>query len=267
MDKVLYVLNRLLKGVVVILAIVVLNFMLIRAAPGDPASVIAGESGAADQQFVDQLREEFGLDRPILDQLVIYVGGVVTLDLGYSYRQKSQVIDLILERLPATILLTVSAFLIALAAGVLLGTIAAMRVGEWSDTLITILALGFYATPLFWFGLMAILLFSVQLNWLPALGMETIGAKNSGFSYIIDVGRHLILPSFTLGLFYMATYARLMRSSILEVSHQDFVKTAKAKGLSKSRIVTAHIMRNAVLSCDHDGRNPGWTPHWRCRPG
>ena len=155
--------------------------------------------------------------------------------------------ELIFERLPATLLLTGTAFLIAIGLGILFGALAAARVGRWADTLITVLALVFYATPLFWVALMAIVLFSVQLDWLPAFGMESVGADLTGIDYALDVGRHLILPALTLGLFFMAIYTRMTRASMLEIYDQDFVKTARAKGLGQRRITRVHVLRNAIL--------------------
>ncbi len=242
-----YITRRLVQGVVVVLAIVVLNFFLIRMAPGDPAAVMAGEAGAGDEQFIAQLREEFRLDEPLHVQLYIYMSGIVQLDLGYSYRQKENVGTLIMGRLPATLLLMATAFFIAIGLGVLLGTLAATRVGKWTDSVITVVALVFYATPLFWVGLMAILLFSVYLGWLPAFGMTSIGANYTGLTHVLDIAHHLILPAFTLGLFYMAVYARLTRSSMLEVADMDFVRTARAKGLPRARVTRAHILRNALM--------------------
>ncbi|HUE46072.1 MAG TPA: ABC transporter permease [Aestuariivirgaceae bacterium] len=242
-----YITRRLIQGVVVVLAIVVLNFFLIRMAPGDPAAVRAGEAGAGDEQFIAQLREEFRLDEPLPVQLYVYMSGVVQLDLGYSYRQKQNVGTLIMGRLPATLLLMATAFFIAIGLGVLLGTLAATRVGKWTDSVITVVALVFYATPLFWVGLMAILLFSVYLGWLPAFGMTSVGARYTGLAHVLDVAHHLILPAFTLGLFYMAVYARLTRSSMLEVADMDFVRTARAKGLPRARVTRAHILRNALM--------------------
>lgn len=239
--------RRLGKAVVVILAIVVLNFLLIRLAPGDPALVIAGQSGAADPEFLAQLRAQFGLDKPLAEQLWIYVSGILQGDLGISHRQQRTVLSLILERLPATLLLTGTAFILALAGGVAMGAWAARRVGKWSDTVITVLALTFYATPLFWVGLMLILLFSVYLEWLPSFGMETVGADYTGFAAALDTAKYLILPSISLGLFYMAIYARLTRASMLEVADQDFVKTARAKGVPEARVQRRHILRNALL--------------------
>lgn len=247
MQKLSFIAKRLVKAVFVLLAIVVLNFFLIRAAPGDPAQVMAGEAGAADEIFIAQLREQFGLDRPLHEQLLIYVGGIVTLDMGYSYRQQQPVADLIFDRLPATLILTGTAFIISILLGLLLGALAAARVGKWTDSLITVVALVFYATPLFWIALMAILLFSVQLGWLPGFGMESVGAGYSGFQRVLDVLQHLILPATTLGLFFMAIYARLTRASMLEVMDMDFVKTARAKGLPPGRITRVHVLRNAIL--------------------
>jgi peptide/nickel transport system permease protein len=239
--------RRAAKAVAVILAVIVLNFLLIRLAPGDPAMVIAGASGAADEQFIAQLRAQFGLDRPVAEQLWIYVSGVATGDLGISHRQQRTVASLILERLPATLLLTGAAFAFAVAAGVAMGAWAARRVGGWGDSVITVLALTFYATPLFWVGLMLVLLFSVQLQWLPSFGMSTVGANLSGLPAVLDVAKHLLLPALTLGLFYMAIYARLTRASMLEIADQDFVRTARAKGVPEARVQRAHVLRNALL--------------------
>ena len=238
---------RLIKMVGIVLAIVVVNFLLIHAAPGDPASVIAGQSGAADPVFLAQLRHQFGLDQPLYMQLWLYVKGIFQFDLGESHRQGRTVVSLLAERLPATLLLTGTAFVFALAVGVALGAAAARRVGRLADTIITVLALGFYATPIFWVGLMLVLVFSVWLGWLPSFGMGTVGANLHGFAAIADVAPYLVLPALTLGMFYVAVYARLTRASMLEVADQDFVKTARAKGVPEGRILRRHILRNALL--------------------
>jgi peptide/nickel transport system permease protein len=242
-----FVAQRVVKGVVVLLAIVILNFFLIRLAPGDPALVMAGEAGAGDAAYVQQLREKFGLDRPLAEQLLIYVKGVASLDLGFSVRQQMPVAKLIAERLPATLLLTLSAFVVSLGFGILFGALAARFAGTWADTAITVAALLFYATPLFWIALMAILLFSVWLDWLPSFGFATVGANLTGLSYAADVAAHLVMPALTLGLFFMATYARMTRASMLEVQRLDFVKTARAKGLTNAVIQRRHVLRNALL--------------------
>ena len=238
---------RLVKAVVVLFGILVLNFFLIHAAPGDPAAVMAGEAGAADARFIEQLRERFGLDRPLPEQLWRYVSGVARGDLGYSYRQQMPVATLIIDRLPATLLLTGTAFAVSLGLGTLAGAIAARRAGTWADTAISAVALVFYATPLFWAALMAILLFSVQLEWLPSFGYESVGADHGPFGRALDIGAHLVLPAMTLGLFFTAVYARMTRASMLEVSRLDFVKTARAKGLPEALVQRRHVLRNALL--------------------
>ena len=239
--------RRLLKSLLVLALIAMFNFFLVRAAPGDPAEIMAGMSGGADPATLAQIRADFGLDQPLLTQLGIYLKGIATFDLGFSYRQQAPVVDLIAGFLPATLMLTLTAFVFALAAGVYLGVQAALRVGKWSDSAITLVALLAYATPGFWIGLMLVLLFSVQLEWLPAFGYQTIGAGYTGLAHVLDVARHLLLPALTLGLFYMANYARLTRASVLEVSHMDFVKTARAKGLPESVVIRKHVLRNALL--------------------
>ncbi|ODC03786.1 ABC transporter permease [Terasakiispira papahanaumokuakeensis] len=238
---------RLAKSVLVLLAILVLNFFLIHMAPGDPATVMAGEAGATDEQFLEDLRERFGLDKPLPIQLMHYLGGVLTLDFGYSYRQQMPVLDLVMDRLPATLLLTGSAFAVSLLFGILAGTMAAMRAKRPSGSIIMGLSLLFYATPLYWVAMMAVLVFSVFLGWLPAYGYTTVGAQYTGLAYLWDVAQHLILPATTLGLFFMAVYTRMTRASMLSVSQQDFVKTAHAKGLAPGVIQRRHILRNALL--------------------
>ena len=247
MDKLRYMLRRLVYGVAVLLLIAVMNFLLIRAAPGDPATVMAGESGAADEVFLKQLRERFDLDKPLPMQLATYLGKLVRLDFGLSYRQQQPVLDLIADRLPATLLLTGSAFLLSLAFGVALGVWASTRVGTWKDSAISVFATLFYATPLFWLALLGVLVFAVWLPWLPAFGYESVGAGYAGFARALDIGRHMVLPTLVLAMFYMAIYARMTRASMLEVTNQEFVKTARAKGLSQGRILRAHVLRNALL--------------------
>jgi peptide/nickel transport system permease protein len=243
--------GRLVKAVIVVLAIAALNFVLVRLAPGDPAAVLAGEAGATDPKFVDELRARFGLDKPVWEQLLIYLGQVVRLDLGFSYRNQVPVIALIGERLPATLLLMTSGFLFSLVAGVGLGVLAArarfLERGRFLDSVVMTIALVFYATPLFWLALMLVILFSVQLNWLPAFGMESVGANLTGVSRAVDIARHLVLPTLALGFFFMAVYVRLTRAAMLEVMNQDYVRTALAKGLSPREVLRKHVLRNALL--------------------
>lgn len=247
----LFLASRLGKALFVVLGVVVVNFFLIRLAPGDPAAVLAGQAGAGDPAYLAQLRESFGLDKPVLTQLYLYLKDVAQLDLGFSYRNHVPVLDLILERLPATLLLMSSAFVFSIIAGVLLGVFAAKarynNRRQWVDSTVMTGALVLYATPLFWLSLMGILLFSVVLGWLPAFGMESVGSNLTGLARAGDIAMHLVLPTITLGCFFMAFYVRLTRASMLEVIGMDFVKTARAKGVPPEKVVRVHVLRNALL--------------------
>jgi len=239
--------RRLLQAIPVILGILIFNFLLLQLAPGDIVDVIAGEAGAATQEFVDELRRRYGLDQPLPVQLAQYVWNALQLDLGFSYRHSRPVLELILDRLPATFLLMGISMTLAVTWGILLGVTASRFVRRAPDNVISVFALLSYATPSFWIGLMLILVFSVKLGWLPTGGMERIGADYTGLVMVWDVGRHLILPSITLALFYMAIYTRLMRAAMLEVYGQDYIRTAQAKGLPERRIAYKHVLRNAIL--------------------
>jgi len=242
-----FILRRTLQIVPVVLAIAALNFVLLHLAPGDAADIIAARSGGSDTEFVEELRRSFGLDRPLWQQFLIYLGKLLTLDLGYSHVQATPVAALILDRVPATLLLMLAAIGIAVAVGVALGIVSAMRHRSWTDAIVSVLALVVYATPQFWLGLMLIVLFSITIGILPSGGMMTIAREMTAPERLLDVARHLVLPSLTLGLFYVAVYARLMRASMLEVFTLDFITTARAKGLSELRVGLAHAARNALL--------------------
>ena len=242
-----YVLRRLALMVPVVLAIAALNFALLQLAPGDAAEIIAGQSGHGTPEFVAQMRREFGLDRPVYQQFVIYTGRLLTLDLGYSFVQSTPVAALIAGRLPATLLLMISALALAIAGGVALGVAAARRRGRLADALISVGALIAYAMPAFWLGLMLIVLFSIHLNLLPSGGMMDVTANRSGIAYALDVARHLILPALTMALFYLAVYTRVMRASMLEVYGLEYIVTARAKGLSEQAVAWQHAARNAAL--------------------
>lgn len=241
------IIMRLFKAVIVLFLIIIFNFLLIQLAPGDPAAILAGEAGATDQEFLNQLRERFGLDQPMYVQLWRYVSGIAMLDFGYSYRLGVPVFDLIMARLPATLLLTGTAFVISLVLGIIAGSMAAARAKKPSGSVIMALALVFYATPLFWVALMSVVVFSVYLGWLPAYGLYTVGAGHTGFALVLDVAKHLVLPATTLALFFMAIYTRMTRTSMLDAAQQDYVKTARAKGLKPSVIQRRHVLRNALL--------------------
>jgi peptide/nickel transport system permease protein len=242
-----YALRRLLQAVPTVLVIVALNFLLLQLAPGDAADVLAGEAGSATPEFMAQLREKFGLDKPVAMQLLLYMKQIVTFDLGYSFRHGMPVADLILSRLGPTLLLMVTVFALAVGAGALLGSLAARNLNRWQDNMISMLTVLAYATPVFWAGLMLIVLFSIKLGWFPTSGMQQVAAFHEGWARVRDIAHHLVLPAFTLTMFYMALYTRLMRASVLEQSSMDYVVTARAKGLTERQIARRHVFRNALL--------------------
>ncbi len=247
MNRLPFIAARLVKTVLVTIAVVVLSFFLIRLAPGDAATVMAGQSGYADEAFMKSLRAEYGLDKPLPVQLARYLGAVAHGDLGTSYVRRQPVLDVILERLPNTLLLDAFALVVAVAGGVWLGGLAARRPGSIGDAAVTMLAMLFYAVPQFWLGMMAVLVFAVWLAWLPPFGIETMGADFTGLARLGDVARHMILPGMTLALYFLASYARLTRTAMLEVADADFVKTARAKGISERQVARRHVLRNALV--------------------
>lgn len=242
-----YALRRLAQAVPTVLVIVALNFLLLQLAPGDAADVLAGEAGSATPEFMAQLRKTFGLDQPLAVQLLLYVKNVVTFDLGYSFRHNMPVAQLIGSRLFPTLLLMVTVLVLAVVAGTLLGAYAARNLNRWQDNLISTLTVLAYATPVFWAGLMLIVVFSIKLGWFPTSGMQQVAAFHEGFAKVRDVAHHLVLPAVTLTMFYLALYTRLMRASVLEQFSMDYVVTARAKGLTERQIARRHVLRNAIL--------------------
>ena len=240
--------RRLAASLPTLFLILVGMFLLLQLAPGDTVDALLGQmGGGGDAAVAAELRRFYGLDVSVPAQLANYLWRLVRLDLGFSAIYGKPVSTVILERLPATLLLMSAALSFAFFIGLGLGVMAARRVNGWPDTVISTLGLVFYATPSFWFGLMAIVLFAVHLEWLPAGGFEEIGAGYTGVRRALDIATHLVLPTLTLGLIFLAIYLRIMRASMLEVLTQDFVRTARAKGLEETRVVTRHVLRNAML--------------------
>jgi len=230
-----------------VVGIAILNFLLLQMLPGDAVDVIAAESGAATQETLAQLRAHFGLDVSSMQRLWNYLHNLLRFDLGNSPRHNMPVVQLIGARIGATLLLMLAALGLAFALGVLLGIIMAIHVGRWPDRILSVFSLLLYSTPSFWLGLMAIVLFAVQLGWFPPGGNLTLGAGLTGWAHVVDVVRHLALPALTMAGFYMAIFSRLTRSAMLEVSRQDYVRTAWAKGLGPVAVHLRHILRNALI--------------------
>lgn len=243
----LLALRRLAASLPTLLLILAGLFLLLQLAPGDTVDALMGQMGGGDATLAADLRRYYGLDLPVMARLGDYLWRLVRLDLGFSAIYGKPVATVILERLPATLLLMTASLSFAFAAGMTLGVLAARRVNRWPDTLISTLGLVFYATPSFWFGLMAIVVFSVHLQWLPAGGFGDVAMGYTGLEAAFDIALHLVLPTLTLGLIFLAIYLRIMRASMLEVLSLDFVRTARAKGLTETRVVARHVLRNALL--------------------
>lgn len=243
-----YILRRLVQLIPAVLAVVLVTYFLLQLAPGDLVDVIAGESGSATPEYMAELRQQFGLDQSPLVIFWHYLYNLAHFNLGFSFRQGMPVADLILSRVGPTLVLMLSSALIAIAAGVVLGVVSARHRGQWIDEFISMVSTVGFAIPVFWVGLMLIVLFAVHLQWLPASGMQTIGGPPwwtwAGW---VDLLSHLALPALTLSLFHLSIYVRITRASMLEAYGQDFVRTARAKGLSEGRVAVHHVLRNALL--------------------
>ncbi|MBE7420451.1 MAG: ABC transporter permease [Ideonella sp.] len=242
-----YTLTHVLQGLALVMAVVVLNFLLVHMAPGDPVETIAGASGGMSDELKAQLRADYGLDKPLLTQLGVYLGKVARGDLGFSYFFNLPVTALILERVPATLLLVLSAVLGAFVLGTALGVLASRKPNGWLSQLVTVLSLVGFSAPVFWTGILLVILFASALPIFPVAGMRAADSTASGLAGVPDVLHHLVLPAFTLAIVYLAQYSRLSRASMLDVLGSDFIRTARAKGLADRVVLYKHALRNAVL--------------------
>jgi len=238
---------RVAWSVGLILAVIVMCFSLIHLAPGDVAIVIAGDSGAGDPEVIAEIREDLGLDDPFLVQLGGYVGDVAQGDLGTSYRFNEPVTELIVTRLWPTFLLVGTAVSFAIVLGVLVGVFTARRPESPVSHGVTVFSLTGYSMPVFWTGLLLVIMFASNVQWFPVSGMRDVRLEGNWLEEWIDVAHHLVLPAITLGVIYLAQYSRLSRASMLEVLQSDYVRTARAKGLAERRVVYKHALRNAVI--------------------
>ncbi len=239
--------KRLAYALGLILAVLTINFGLIHAAPGDPAMVIAGEMGGADQSTLAQIRKTYGLDRPLSEQYLTYITRAAQGDLGQSYLYNQPVTDLILQRLPATVLLVLSALLTAIAVGTLVGVWASRKPHSVGSGAVTVLSLVGYSMPTFWTGILLVILFGKIIPIMPIAGMRDVRIYGGWWVTSLDVLHHLILPAFTLAIVYMAQYSRLSRASMLEVLSSDYIRTARAKGLAERLVIWKHALRNALM--------------------
>ena len=237
--------KRIFQAVPLVLGAVLVNFILIQLAPGDPVTVLVGDY-PAPPEYVAQVRADFGLDQPLWVRALLYFGNLFRGNLGFSYANRQPVGELILQRLGPTLLLTVTALLFATLIGLALGMLAAVKRGKLLDRLSQSTALIGYSIPEFWLGQLLILLFAVSLAWLPSQGMQTVRSQATGFDLVLDILKHLLLPALALSVRYIALITRITRASMLEVLGSDFVLAARAKGVLERRILFSHILKNAA---------------------
>jgi peptide/nickel transport system permease protein len=241
-----YLATRIAWGAVIVLAVLVLNFVIVHMVPGDPLHALLGDF-PVPPGYAEKVRADFGLDQPISTQLWLYLHNLFRGNLGFSFANRMPVLDLVLARLGPTLLLVLPALVVASALGVLFGVTAAPRAGSVQDGALTALSLFGYSVPIFWLGQMLVILFAIQLGWLPAQGMTNMREEYQGWAAFVSLLRHLALPAFSVMIYYMAVVARVARASVAEALHHDYVLTARAKGLSSRAILWRHVLPNAMI--------------------
>lgn len=209
--------------------------------------VIAGEMGGASPEVIAALRAKYGLDHSLLEQMFTYLGKVAHGDFGYSYYFNQPVLGLILQRLPATLYLAAASLVVAVLIGTVLGVISARRPNGLLSHGVTVLSLAGHAAPIFWTGLLLLLLFGSVWPILPVNGMTDVVNPKTGLAYAADVAKHLVLPSITLGLVFVAQYSRLARVNMIDVLSADYIRTARAKGLPERVVLVKHALRNTLI--------------------
>ena len=240
-------LHRIGYGIVLVIAVLIFNFLLIHVAPGDPADTIAGEMGGATEEMLAQIRTIYGLDKSLPEQICIYLGKAARGNLGNSFFFDMPVTELILQRVPATILLVMSALILSVLMGTFMGILSAQRPNSIFSHLITVLSIIGYSAPVFWTGLMLLILLASVIPLFPTSGMYDVLVEG-GFPILqLDILHHLVLPMLSLAIVYLAIYSRLSRASMLDVMGSDYIRTARAKGMSKRNVVYKQALRNAVI--------------------
>jgi peptide/nickel transport system permease protein len=234
-----YIAKRLLATIPVMAVVAIFVFAMLRMTPGDPASIIAG--AAATTQDVDAIRARLGLDRPLLAQFVVWIGNMATGDFGESFFFKKQVAELVADRIEPTLMLSLTTMILSIAIAVPLGVIAAYRQGTWIDRIVMGFSVLGFSVPVFVIGYLLIYVFAIELNWLPVQGYQRLSEGVGGCLL------RLILPSITLSVIYIALIARITRTSVLEVLGEDYIRTARAKGLTNYTVLMRHALRNAAV--------------------
>lgn len=241
-----YVIKRVVQIPIVVFAVVTLGFIILKLAPGDPVALFAGEG--ADPAYLELIKKAYGLDKPIFEQYVTYITGIFTGNWGYSLSFERPVLTVLTERLPLTVLLSITAFVLAFPMGVVLGVIAALKRNSIIDSLICSFTTIFNSIPAFIIGLLLLFTFSVTLKLLPLGGFTTINVTYVNFMEgVIDLLRHLILPATSLALIWMVEYARVTRNTFIEALLSDYVKAAISRGVKQRKIIFKHALRNSII--------------------
>jgi len=240
-----YALKRFIQILVTIIIVAIFTFILIQSTPGDIAWVLAGEQ--ASEEYLEHIRQLYGLDKPLYEQLLIYLAKLVRGDLGYSYTLMRPVTSIIIERIPATILLVGTAIILSALVGTYLGIYSARKHGSKIDKAITFISSLMYSTPVPWSGLIVILTFALGLRIFPTSGMTSVRVAEGIIPNILDILHHMVLPTLVMSSWYLPPFVRVARASILEVSHEDFIRTAKAIGFKEKTIFLKFAFKNAML--------------------
>lgn len=242
-----YLSRRILLAIPTVIGASTIIFLLMHAAPGDPTTIYLSNPNI-DPRVIEQMRINLGLDQPIHVQYVKWLSSFFRGEFGYSFSQHRPIAHVLKDAIPNTLLLSGVSLVLIFAIGVVVGTIQAVRQYSWVDNVATMLSFFIYSMPSFWFGLMLILLFAYKLQWLPASSMTSVEYEFlSGSAKLVDRAKHLLLPAVALGFGSAAGVARYMRSGMLEQIRQDYVRTARAKGLGEGKVVFKHAMRNALI--------------------
>lgn len=240
-----YLVRRLVQLIPVLLVIATLQFALIQLAPGNAAQVIAGED--QNPEYIAALVQRFGLDKPLPVQYVIYLGNLVRGDLGDSFTYGRPVIEVLWSRLPATLLLLGIALVLAAVVGTAVGTLLSRHPGGWLDTTASVIAIGSYSVPVFWLGLILVLVFGVWLRWLPTSGLLSANGRYGPLGVVGDIAAHLVLPVATLTAVFLGQYLRLARTAVADALREDYVTAARAAGFTERTILFRYALRNALL--------------------
>lgn len=242
-----YIVRRLLQAVPLLLVVSILTFGIVEIAPGDATQMYIDPERGVDPAYIEQVRASLGLDQPVYVRYVNWLGKTLSGDLGFSLRTRRPVSLEVGDRLPNTLLLGVVSLALSFVIAVPIGVISALKRYTPLDYALSTVALAGISIPIFWIALLLIQVFAIQLDWLPASGMRSVRESYTGWRSTLDVAQHMILPTITLSLAQIAGWSRYQRSALLEVLGQDYMRTARSKGLRERRVLVVHALRNSLI--------------------